>query len=73
MNNNQNQNQVQFSQDIDSSSFNKAFPQQNQSSNKYIKPKHRNKVDPYTIQMIIYRAEMYILNVYPHLIDLNKR
>jgi hypothetical protein len=30
-------------------------------------------VDPYTSQMIIYRAEMYILTKYPALIDLNVR
>jgi hypothetical protein len=29
------------------------------------------KIDPYTAQMLIYRAEMYILLRYPYLIDLN--
>ena len=29
-------------------------------------------MDPYTAQMLIYRAEMYILMKYPYLIDLNK-
>lgn len=33
----------------------------------------REMVDPYTSQMIIYRAEMYILTKYPALIDLNVR
>ncbi len=31
----------------------------------------RDTVDPYTAQMLIYRAEMYILLRYPYLIDLN--
>ena len=30
-------------------------------------------MDPYTAQMLIYRAEMYILMKYPYLIDLNKK
>lgn len=30
-----------------------------------------DKIDPYTAQMLIYRAEMYILLRYPYLIDLN--
>ena len=30
-------------------------------------------MDPYTAQMLIYRAEMYVLMKYPFLIDLNKK
>ena len=30
-------------------------------------------MDPYTAQMLIYRAEMYILMKYPDLIDINKK
>ena len=30
-------------------------------------------MDPYTAQMLIYRAEMYVLMKYPYLIDLNKK
>jgi len=33
----------------------------------------KDNVDPYTAQMLIYRAEMYILMRYPYLIDLNKK
>jgi signal recognition particle GTPase len=31
----------------------------------------RNNYDPYTVQAMIYRAEMYILTKYPQLVDLN--
>lgn len=46
------------------------------SINKYPKKNYqttpnKNYVDPYTAQMMIYRAEMYILTKYPHLVDLN--
>jgi hypothetical protein len=34
-------------------------------------PNETEKIDPYTAQMLIYRAEMYILLRYPYLIDLN--
>jgi hypothetical protein len=30
-------------------------------------------IDAYTAQMLIYRAEMYILMKYPYLIDINKK
>ena len=30
-------------------------------------------LDPYTAQMILYRAEMYILLRYPHLVNINKK
>ena len=30
-------------------------------------------MDPYAAQMLIYRAEMYILMKYPNLIDLNNK
>lgn len=33
----------------------------------------KEKLDPYAIQYMIYKAEMYILMKYPHLIDLNKK
>lgn len=40
--------------------------------NKYPKkPQQSDVVDPYTAQMMIYRAEMYILTKYPQLVDLN--
>lgn len=31
------------------------------------------KIDNYTAQMLIYRAEMYVLLRYPHLIDINMK
>jgi hypothetical protein len=31
----------------------------------------KETVDPYTAQALIYRAEMYILLLYPYLIDIN--
>lgn len=36
-------------------------------------PNQKEKLDPYTIQMMIYKAEMYILMKYPFLIDINKK
>ena len=30
-------------------------------------------LDPYTAQMFVYRAEMYILGKYPFLIDINTK
>lgn len=31
------------------------------------------KLDPYTVQCMIYKAEMYILMKYPHLVEVNKK
>jgi hypothetical protein len=43
--------------------------------NKYQKKNYydRDRVDPYVSQMMMYRAEMYILTKYPTLIDVNIR
>lgn len=35
--------------------------------------KNPDQMDPYSAQMLIYRAEMYILMKYPYLIDLNMK
>lgn len=40
--------------------------------NKY-KKKNIQKIDHYTAQMILYRAEMYIILRYPHLLDINDK
>ena len=31
------------------------------------------KIDSLTVQMMIYKAEMYILTKYPYLVDLNEK
>ena len=47
--------------------------QENESSIYNQQRPQQEHIDPYTAQMLIYRAEMYILMKYPNLIDLNKK
>ena len=46
---------------------------QNQQKQQVKVREEREKIDHYTAQMLIYRAEMYILVKYPYLIDLNTK
>ena len=60
--------------------FYNIFSYYGQALDKKYKPNNRinqlteqETVDPYTAQMLVYRAEMYIFNKYPYLIDMNEK
>merc|ERR1712032_448251 len=52
---------------------NQNYQNQNQKFNKNKKFRQEERVDPYTKQFLLYRAEMYILLKYPFLIDINNK
>jgi hypothetical protein len=55
--------------------YNKSYNNNNYKKNYNNNNNYQNTqyYDPYTQQMMIYRAEMYILTKYPSLVDVNKR
>jgi hypothetical protein len=62
-----------YNQEQDINEVTDQFNKMNVNKYQNKKPYYENKevYDPYTAQMMIYRAEMYILTKYPHLVDLN--